>query len=70
MLASLEDRDEGVELLLTRLEIKMAKLLGTVKLTDICNGRLVKMKEMIIVADENKFDVAWLRLSEKGINNG
>jgi len=32
-----------------------------VKLTDICNGDLVKMKEMIIVAGENKFDVAWLR---------
>jgi len=30
----------------------------------------IKMKEMIIVADENKFDVAWLRLSERGINNG
>jgi len=40
-----------------------------VKLAGILMGS-IKMKEMIIVADENKFDVAWLRLSERGINNG
>jgi len=36
-----------------------------VKLADIFNGSLVKMKEVIIVAGENKLEAAWLRRSKE-----